>query len=185
MYPRRAVQHGVEQPLEVAHRPVHKTNLAPCILHTQARYILRTCTDQISCQAIANGPRAAGDTQVPIPGLDRSVPFRSSQACPAGLAQQLHQNLMVSVSGAPCLPAASSRPWGSGPRKVFIRPSCPSARPLACLYVYVYAHEARSKCMTRQPARVLSLSLLLSTTRWWQIDCSPCHFLFVCWEHST
>lgn len=30
----------------------------------------------------SNGPRAAGETQVPIAGLDRSIPFRSCQALP-------------------------------------------------------------------------------------------------------
>lgn len=37
-----------------------------------------------SDKLLSNGPRAAGETQLPIAGLDRSIPFRSCQARPAG-----------------------------------------------------------------------------------------------------
>lgn len=38
-----------------------------------------------SDKLLSNGPWAAGETQVPISGLDRSIPFRCCQARPAGL----------------------------------------------------------------------------------------------------
>lgn len=61
---------------------------------------------------------------MPIPGLDQSIPFRSCLARPAGLAQRLCQNLMVSKSGPLTSSAPSSRPWSSGLWQVSITPSC-------------------------------------------------------------
>lgn len=50
------------------------------------------CVDRAGVQCmyrsdklLSNGPWAAGETQVPISGLDRSIPFRCCQARPAGL----------------------------------------------------------------------------------------------------
>lgn len=102
-----------------------------------------------SDKLLSNGPRAAGETQVPISGLDRSIPFRSFPGSPGWAGRDTHQNLMVSMSGwvpyylpSSFLPAlelrtvccrCSNRPvclWPELPGGEGRRPACPGVQPV-------------------------------------------------------